>query len=61
VPVTYEIDKARGIIRTRCAGFVTMFDVLGHFRELSEDPECPKQLDVVLDLREITSLPTSDN
>jgi hypothetical protein len=60
VPVTYEIDKARGLIRTMCTGYVTFFEVAEHFQELERDPDCPKQLDVLLDLREITSLPSSE-
>ena len=60
MPVTYEIDKARGIIRTKCAGYVTLSDVKEHFRELADDPDCPKQLDVVLDLCDTTSLPGSE-
>lgn len=58
VPVRYEIDPRLGLIRTRCEGFVTVPDVVGHFRQLAADPECPRHLDVLLDLRFITSLPT---
>lgn len=60
MPVTYEIDQARRLIHTRCVGPVTLEEVLGHFAELIRDPECPDQLDVLLDLRETTSFPTSD-
>ena len=57
MPVTYLIDGAAGIIRTRCAGIVTFEEVAGHFRELAEDPGCPERLDVLLDLTAIESLP----
>jgi hypothetical protein len=57
MPVVYEIDKARGLIRTRCLGHVTFEEVIGHFPTLAQDPECPPRLDVLLDLSEMTSLP----
>lgn len=57
MPVTYQIDAANGIIRTRCVGDVTLKEVLGHFRDLIRDPDCPRRLDVLLDLSEETSLP----
>jgi hypothetical protein len=59
MPVTYQIDAANGIIRTRCIGAVTLGEVLDHFRELARDPDCPRRLDVLLDLSEQTSLPES--
>ncbi len=60
MPVSYRIDKARGLIRTRCEGYVTLPEVVAHFRDLVADDECPRRLDVLLDLSEITSLPSSD-
>jgi hypothetical protein len=60
MPVSYEIDTTRGLIHTRCVGPVTLEEVLGHFADLIRDPECPDRLDVLLNLSEITSLPTSD-
>ena len=59
MPVTYQIDAANGIVRTRCVGAVTLGEVLAHFRDLAQDPDCPKRLDVLLDLSEQTSLPES--
>ena len=56
VPVVYQISK--GLIRTRCYGPVTLPEVAEHFRELERDPDCPPRLDVLLDLRDITSLPS---
>jgi hypothetical protein len=60
MPVTYQIDTASGIIRTRCVGAVTLEEVLNHFRDLIRDPDCPRRLDVLLDLSEETSLPESE-
>jgi hypothetical protein len=59
MPVTYEIDKARGVIWTRCIGIATLDEMLGHFRELEQDPDCPESLDVLLDLTEMESVPAS--
>jgi hypothetical protein len=59
MPITYSIDKSRKFISTRCAGDVTLAEVLDHFRVLERDPECPDRLDVLLDLRDMTSLPTT--
>ena len=61
MPVTYKIDKAAGIIRTKCTGPVTIEEVIEHFHVLERDPECPSRLDVLLDLSEETSVPTSGN
>jgi hypothetical protein len=59
MPVIYQLDASNGIIRTRCVGEVTLEEVLGHFRDLARDPDCPRRLDVLLDLSEQTSLPES--
>jgi hypothetical protein len=60
MPVVYTIDKRRGIIRTRCYGFVTLPEVIYHFGALASDPDCPSRLDVVLDLSDMTSLPSDE-
>ena|ERR1041385_4570850 len=59
MPVTYVIDPSRKLIRTKCAGDVTLQEVIDHFRQLVRDPECPEQLDVLLDLSQETSLPST--
>jgi len=57
MPVTYQIDKANGIIRTRCTGLVTIEEVIEHFRLLEQDPDCPDLVKVLFDLSEETSVP----
>lgn len=59
MPVTYRIDQARRRIHTRCMGEVTLEEVQQHFVTLGRDPVCPDQLDVLLDLTEMTNLPSS--
>jgi len=61
MPVTYQIDKANNIIRTKCIGPVTIEEVIDHFRVLERDPDCPERLDVLLDLSEQTSIPRKEN
>src|SRR5262245_36782746 len=58
MPVIYRIDPKTAVIRTRCVGNVTLEEVLDHFRTLESDPECPKTLDVLLDFREILTIPS---
>jgi hypothetical protein len=60
MPVTYQLDKTQRIIRTKCVGYVTLDEVVDHFRILEQDPDCPACLDVLLDLSGTTSLPESD-
>jgi hypothetical protein len=61
MPVIYDIDKANGMIHTKCVGAVTHEEVIGHFRQLEADPDCPSHLNVLLDLTEQTSLPNVGN
>jgi hypothetical protein len=60
MPVTYQIDRDQAVIRTRCSGYVTFPEVMAHFHALELEDDCPNPLDVVLDLSETTSLPSSD-
>jgi len=61
MPVTYAIDTQERVIRTQCAGMVTLADVVDHFRELERDPGCVEHLDVLLDLSETNSLPRTQD
>jgi hypothetical protein len=57
VPVTYKIEADKRTIRTKCIGFVTLDEIIDHFRTLQQDPDCPDHLNVFLDLSEVDSLP----
>ena len=57
--VTYKIDLNDRLIRTECSGNVTLPEVVAHFQEIAADPECPAYLDVLLDMRTLSSLPKS--
>ena len=57
MPVLYEIDREHALVRTTCAGFVTFEQVMAHFDALERDPRRSGVMDVVLDLRHVTSTP----
>jgi hypothetical protein len=57
VPSTYRIDLPAALITTRCSGQVTLQEVQEHFRELARLWPPVDRLDVLLDLRDQTSLP----
>jgi len=61
MPVKYRIDKILGVIYTRCTGLVKLEEVIGHFRELEQDPNCPDRLDVLLDLTGQMTIPAKEN
>jgi SpoIIAA-like len=57
VPIIYGIDIPTALITTRCFGKVTLAEVQDHFRELARVWPPVDRLDVLLDLRDQTSLP----
>ena len=57
MPITYTIDIPTALITTRCFGKVTLAEVQQHFRELARVWPPVDRLDVLLDLRDQTSLP----
>lgn len=57
MPIHHEIDRERGLIRTTCAGPVSLAEVLQHFRSLEDERHLPDPLDVLLDLSTVTSAP----
>jgi hypothetical protein len=57
MPVTYVIDATSQVIRTVCARPLTFAEVLDHFRQLSDDPACTGQLDVLLDVTDADAVP----
>lgn len=60
MPIAYEIDAGRPLVRTRCRGDVTLGEVFEHFAALRADPHVPARFDVLLDLSELTSVPESE-
>jgi hypothetical protein len=60
MPITYQIDAERRLIRTVAAGDVTLEEVLGHLRDVEADPGLPADANGLADLRECTSLLTTE-
>src|SRR5437870_5416734 len=60
MPVTYQIDRAKHLVLTSCTGPTTLDEGLQHFAALIQDPTCPEELKVLLDLTDMTSLPASE-
>jgi hypothetical protein len=60
VPVTYQFDRELRLIRTKCAGEVTLEEVVSHFRELELDAAITTRPDVLIDLTEMRSIPRAD-
>jgi hypothetical protein len=57
MPIAYDIDTDRRLIRTRCPQGTTLADVLAHFAELRAIPSLPQPLNVLLDLSGMDELP----
>jgi len=57
MPITYEIDRSRRLIRTRCTGPVRIGEVLDHFGALDDDPDRPSHLDVPVDISGMETQP----
>ena len=57
MPITYEIDRERALIRTTLTGFVTFAEVMDHFTALENDPRRMGTMNVLLDIRGLTSVP----
>lgn len=55
MPITYKIDVEKRTIRTKCFGYVTLPEVISHFRTVAHDPETPERRNVFLDLSELDS------
>jgi hypothetical protein len=60
MPVTYQIDRANRLIHTICTGPLTAAEVVDHFRILENDPSCPDYIDVLLEVRDGSNVPKSD-
>jgi hypothetical protein len=57
VPITYQIDAAKNLLRTTAVGQLTQQEVVDHFQALAKDAQRPERPDVFLDLSAVDSLP----
>jgi hypothetical protein len=61
MPIRYDIDEERSLLRTRCVGgTMSLAEVVDHFKELRADPRLPKRVNVLLDLTALVSAPERD-
>ena len=61
MPLTFHVDRAEGIVRSHGSGVLTVADLLGYFGDTRADPEYIPGLHRVMDLREVTQLPSSED
>ena len=61
MPLSYRLDPDEQIITTWGTGELRLHEVLAHFRELAAERTLPERLDVLLDLAEVTTAPSSDH
>ena len=61
MPITWEIDRKRKLIRTRCFGATVLEEVLRHFAELRAATDLPAPLSVLLDLTEVSTAPEREH
>jgi hypothetical protein len=57
LPITYQIDVNRRLIRTAAVGRVNPKEVINHFWALARDPLFPERPDVFLDVSAVESPP----
>ena|SRR4249920_2778761 len=57
MPITYQIDRERALVRTTLSGFVTFPEVMSHFTALENDPNRTGPMNVLIDIRGLTSVP----
>jgi hypothetical protein len=59
--LTFRVDKPGGVIRSHGTGVLTTADLLQYFAETRADPDYESSMHRVMDLREVTQLPSSDD
>jgi AcrR family transcriptional regulator len=57
MPVVYQIDLQRRLIRTTCRGAIVLAEALDYFDQLERDVSRAGRLDVLFDFRETTTVP----
>jgi hypothetical protein len=57
MPIMYDIDPDHALVRTTLTGFVTFAEVMAHFTSLENDPRRAATMNVLIDIRGLTSVP----
>jgi len=61
MPLTFQVDKGTGILRSNGSGVLTTADLLTYFAETRADPDFEPSMHRLMDLRDVTQLPSSDD
>jgi hypothetical protein len=61
MPLSFRVDAQDRILRSRGSGELTVQDLLDYFAESRADPDYEPAMHRVMDLREVTQLPSSDD
>jgi hypothetical protein len=60
MPLTYRVDKQQGILRSHGSGVLTTADLLEYYQATRADPDFDPAMHRLMDLREVTQLPPSE-
>ena len=61
MPLTFQIDKTGRILRSHGSGILSVADLLAYFAATRADPDYEPSMHRVMDLREVTQLPSSED
>jgi hypothetical protein len=61
MPLTFEVDADRRILRSHGTGALTTTDLIEYFADSRADPAYDAGMHRLMDLREVTQLPSSDD
>lgn len=59
MPLTYRVDQSMSIVRSRGSGVLTVSDLQTYFTTTRADPQVEPTMHRLMDLREVTQLPSS--
>lgn len=61
MPLTYRVDKQQSIVRSHGTGVLSMKDLFDYFAASRADPDFDPGMHRLMDLREVTGLPSSED
>lgn len=59
MPTHYELNRAKGIVRSWATGVLTEDESRAHYKKLAADPEFDSSFDQICDLTDVTDLEAS--
>lgn len=61
MPLTYRVDKQEKILRSHGSGVLSVADLMDYFAATRADPDFDPAMHRLMDLREVTQLPSSED